>query len=83
MRFRYHVHPLKLETGHRNLTGSYVCASCRCAIIGSRFKEMNSHFGLCSQCYIEVKVPSTCNQEEYIFKEYDTDTEYKRLVLPH
>lgn len=59
---------LKLETGKRN--GSYVCATCRSAIIGSRFKEIESHFSLCSYCYSEGKVPSTSEQEEYIFREY-------------
>ncbi|KAL3514115.1 hypothetical protein ACH5RR_026832 [Cinchona calisaya] len=59
---------LKLETGNRN--GSYVCATCGYAIIGSRFKEIKSHFSLCSHCYSEGKVPSACQQEEYIFREY-------------
>ncbi|KAL3514118.1 hypothetical protein ACH5RR_026835 [Cinchona calisaya] len=59
---------LKLETGERN--GSYVCASCRYPIIGSRFKEIKSHFSLCSHCYSEGKVPPTINQVEFIFKEY-------------
>ncbi|XP_071924090.1 uncharacterized TPR repeat-containing protein At2g32450-like [Coffea arabica] len=59
---------LKLETGKRN--GSYVCATCRSAIIGSRFKEMESHFSLCGHCYSEGKVPSTSEQEEYVFREY-------------
>ncbi|CDP01041.1 unnamed protein product [Coffea canephora] len=58
---------LKLETGKRN--GSYVCATCRSAIIGSRFKEMESHFSLCGHCYSKGKVPSTSEQEEYVFRD--------------
>ncbi|KAL3840258.1 hypothetical protein ACJIZ3_024849 [Penstemon smallii] len=66
---------LKLETGDRNRHGSHVCATCRYKIIGSRFKEMKSHLSLCSQCYCEGKVPSSCKQEEYRFKEYANEAE--------
>ncbi|XP_009797690.1 putative TPR repeat-containing protein At1g05150 [Nicotiana tabacum] len=66
---------LKLEYGDRNRHGSHVCATCRYPIIGSRFKEIKSHFSLCSQCYSEGKVPPTSKQEEYRFKEYATESE--------
>ncbi|CAN4122932.1 unnamed protein product [Withania somnifera] len=66
---------LKLELGDRNRHGSQVCATCRYPIIGSRFKEIKSHFSLCSQCYSEGKVPPTSKQEEYRFKEYVTEAE--------
>ncbi|TMX01446.1 hypothetical protein EJD97_024486 [Solanum chilense] len=66
---------LKLETGDRNRHGSHVCATCRYPIIGSRFKEIKSHFSLCSQCYSEGKVPPTSKQEEYRFKEYASEAE--------
>ncbi|KAL3514116.1 hypothetical protein ACH5RR_026833 [Cinchona calisaya] len=57
----------KLEIGNRN--GSYVCASCRFAIIGPRYKEVRLHFSLCSLCYSERRVhPTYSNQEEYIFR---------------
>lgn len=66
---------LKLESGDRNRHGSHVCAICRYPIIGSRFKEIKSHFSLCSQCYSEGKVPPTSKQEEYRFKEYANEAE--------
>ncbi|KAK4487358.1 hypothetical protein RD792_006018 [Penstemon davidsonii] len=66
---------LRLENGDRNRHGRHVCATCRYPIIGSRFKEMKHRFSLCSQCYCEGKVPSTCKQEEYRFKEYANEAE--------
>ncbi|XP_022134545.1 uncharacterized TPR repeat-containing protein At1g05150-like [Momordica charantia] len=66
---------LKLETGDRNRHGNHVCTVCRYPIIGSRFKEIKSHFSLCNQCYSEGKVPPSCKQEEYRFKEYGSETE--------
>ncbi|KAK2990942.1 hypothetical protein RJ640_020919 [Escallonia rubra] len=66
---------LKLESGDRNRHGSHACAICRYPVIGSRFKEMKSHFSLCSQCYSEGKVPPTFKQEEYRFKEYASEAE--------
>lgn len=64
---------VKLETGDRNRHGKTMCAVCRYPIIGSRFKEIKSHFSLCNQCYSEGKVPSTFKQEEYRFKEYGNE----------
>lgn len=66
---------LKLENGDRCRHGSHVCGTCRYPIIGSRFKEMKSGFSLCAQCYSEGKVPSTCKQDEYRFKEYVNEAE--------
>ncbi|KAF3631010.1 putative kinesin-like protein NACK2-like isoform X1 [Capsicum annuum] len=66
---------LKLELGDRNRHGNHVCATCRYPIIGSRFKEIKSHFSLCSQCYSEGKVPPTSRLEEYRFKEYANESE--------
>ena len=66
---------VKLETGDRTRHGRYACSVCRYPIIGSRFKEMRSHFSLCNQCYSEGKVPSTFKQEEYRFKEYGSESE--------
>ncbi|WJX10807.1 hypothetical protein P8452_01486 [Trifolium repens] len=66
---------VKLETGDRNRHGKTMCSVCRYPIIGSRFKEIKSHFNLCNQCYSEGKVPSTFKQEEYRFKEYGNEGE--------
>ncbi|XP_072075086.1 uncharacterized TPR repeat-containing protein At1g05150 isoform X2 [Arachis hypogaea] len=66
---------VKLEAGDRNRHGNSVCAVCRYPIIGSRFKEIKSHFSLCNQCYSQGKVPSTFKQEEYRFKEYASESE--------
>ena len=66
---------MKLESGDRNRHGHYVCSVCRYPIIGSRFKEIKSHFSLCNQCYSEGKVPPAFKQDEYIFKEYGSEAE--------
>ncbi|KAK9136255.1 hypothetical protein Syun_015585 [Stephania yunnanensis] len=76
---------VKLETGDRIRQGYHVCSVCQYPIIGYRFKEVKSHFNLCSQCYSEGKVPSSFNQEEYKFKEYgakyESATEKSRHCL--
>ncbi|KAE8680392.1 ATP binding microtubule motor family protein, putative isoform 1 [Hibiscus syriacus] len=66
---------LKLETGDRNRHGRQVCSVCRYPVIGSRFKEVKSHFSLCNQCYSEGKVPPSFKQDEYKFKEYGSEAE--------
>ncbi|KAK8585153.1 hypothetical protein V6N13_139091 [Hibiscus sabdariffa] len=66
---------LKLETGDRNRHEDHVCSVCRYPIIGSRFKEIKSHFSLCNQCYSEGKVPPNYKQDEYKFKEYGKEAE--------
>ncbi|KAE8731379.1 ATP binding microtubule motor family protein, putative isoform 1 [Hibiscus syriacus] len=66
---------LKLETGDRNRHGRQVCSVCRYPVIGSRFKEVNSLFSLCNQCYSEGKVPPSFKQDEYKFKEYGSEAE--------
>ncbi|KAK1391663.1 ATP binding microtubule motor family protein [Heracleum sosnowskyi] len=66
---------LKHETGDRNRHGKHACAICRYPIIGSRFKEMKSHFTLCSKCYSEGKVPPNSKKEEYRFKEYASESD--------
>ncbi|KAH1030305.1 hypothetical protein J1N35_046181 [Gossypium stocksii] len=66
---------LKLENGDRNRHGRWVCAVCRYPVIGSRFREVKSHFSLCNQCYSEGKVPPSFKQDEYKFKEYGSEAE--------
>ena len=66
---------VRLEAGDRNRHGRHVCSVCRYPIIGSRFKETKGHFSLCNQCYSEGKVPSSCKQEEYSFKEYGSESQ--------
>ncbi|KAF7140980.1 hypothetical protein RHSIM_Rhsim06G0014300 [Rhododendron simsii] len=61
---------VKLESVDRNRHGNHVCSVCRYPFIGSRLKEMKSHFSLSSQCYSEGKVPPTFKLEEYKFKKY-------------
>lgn len=56
---------------HRSLSlGWITCAVCSYTITGLRFKEVKSHFNLCSQCYSEGKVPATATQDEFCFKEF-------------
>ncbi|GMH16688.1 hypothetical protein Nepgr_018529 [Nepenthes gracilis] len=64
---------VSLENGDRTRHGSHVCSVCRYPILGSRFKEINSGFNLCNQCYSEGKVPSAATLEGYTFKEYGTE----------
>lgn len=66
---------VKLESGDRIRHDRHSCSTCRYPIIGSRFKETKHGFSLCSKCYSEGKVPSTCKQEEYRFKEYGRESE--------
>ncbi|GMI82571.1 hypothetical protein like AT1G05150 [Hibiscus trionum] len=66
---------LKLETKDRNRHEHHVCSVCRYPIIGSRFKEVKSHFSFCNQCYSEGKVPPNFKQDEYKFKEYGKEAE--------
>ncbi|KAJ6412070.1 EF HAND FAMILY PROTEIN putative EXPRESSED-RELATED [Salix viminalis] len=66
---------VKLESGDRNRHGNCVCSVCRYPVIGSRFKEIKSHFSLCNQCYSEGKVSSAFKQDEYKFKEYGSEAE--------
>ncbi|XWS14506.1 hypothetical protein CRYUN_Cryun35bG0015500 [Craigia yunnanensis] len=53
---------LKLETGDRNHHGHHVCSVCCYPLIGSRFKEVKSHFSLCNQCYSEERFPLALNK---------------------
>ncbi|CAM6092347.1 unnamed protein product [Calypogeia fissa] len=64
----------KLEVGDRIRHQGKSCAVCSYPIIGSRFKEINANFNLCSMCYSEGKVPTSFKQDEYRFKEYGADT---------
>ncbi|GAB2291822.1 hypothetical protein Dimus_026073 [Dionaea muscipula] len=67
---------LRLELGDRKRHGRQVCSVCRYPIIGSRFREVKTHFSLCNQCYSDGKVPSSAAKlEEYRFKEYETESE--------
>eukprot|EP00252_Welwitschia_mirabilis_P015609 TRINITY_DN3445_c0_g1_i1.p1 TRINITY_DN3445_c0_g1~~TRINITY_DN3445_c0_g1_i1.p1 ORF type:complete len:855 (+),score=209.89 TRINITY_DN3445_c0_g1_i1:211-2775(+) len=66
---------VKLETGDRVRHGRLQCAVCLYPIIGPRFKEVSSHFNLCSICYSQGKVPVADKQQEYRFKEYGSETE--------
>lgn len=66
---------VRLETGDRVRHGGYVCSVCRYPIIGSRFKEVKAHFNLCNQCYSEGKVPSSVKQEEFSFREYQSEAD--------
>lgn len=61
---------VKLEAGDRARQCKHSCAVCRYRISGLMFKEMTSHFSLCSSCYCECKVPLALQKEEYKFKEY-------------
>ncbi|KAG5542927.1 hypothetical protein RHGRI_015875 [Rhododendron griersonianum] len=66
---------VKVESVDRNCHGNHVFSVCRYPVIGSRFKEMKSHFSLSSQCYSEGKVPPTFKLEEYKFKKYASASE--------
>ncbi|KAF3784800.1 putative TPR repeat-containing protein [Nymphaea thermarum] len=66
---------VQLENIDRVRHGNHSCSICRYPIIGPRFKEMTSNFSLCSVCYSEGKVPSSCKQEVYRFKEYESEAE--------
>ncbi|KAF5196107.1 Calcium-binding tetratricopeptide family protein [Thalictrum thalictroides] len=66
---------VKLESGDRVRHCHFSCSVCRYPISGSCFKEMKSHFNLCSQCYSEGKVPSAYKQDTYSFKEYESEAD--------
>lgn len=65
---------VKLESGDRMRHGRHICSVCRYPLVGSRFKEVKTGFSLCNQCYSEGKVPSSVKLEEYMFKEYETES---------
>ncbi|KAG0488032.1 hypothetical protein HPP92_006843 [Vanilla planifolia] len=61
---------LKLERGERVQNSRHSCRACRCRINSIAFKEMKAGFSLCTECYIECKVPLAFEgEEEYRFKE--------------
>ncbi|MCO5604942.1 hypothetical protein L7F22_059117 [Adiantum nelumboides] len=65
----------RLETEDRVRHGRQTCSVCSYPIVGPRFKEVRSSFSLCSFCYSTGKVPLISRQEEYYFKEYNSEVE--------
>ncbi|KAH7284042.1 hypothetical protein KP509_34G037500 [Ceratopteris richardii] len=66
---------VKLEATDRIRHDRQVCTICRYPITGPWFKEVTFSFNLCSMCYTEGKVPLSAKQEEYCFKEYNSEVE--------
>lgn len=66
---------VRLEMEDRVRHGRQTCSVCSYPIIGPRFKEVRSNFSLCSFCYSTGKVPLMARQEEYYFKEYNSEVE--------
>lgn len=65
----------KLEMGDRVRHGRQTCSVCSYPIVGPRFKEVKANFSLCSFCYSAGKVPVAAKQEEFYFKEYNSEVE--------
>eukprot|EP00245_Coleochaete_scutata_P009579 TRINITY_DN3182_c0_g1_i1.p1 TRINITY_DN3182_c0_g1~~TRINITY_DN3182_c0_g1_i1.p1 ORF type:complete len:818 (+),score=193.10 TRINITY_DN3182_c0_g1_i1:87-2540(+) len=65
---------LKLEHSDRIRHNSLTCSVCAYSIIGLRYREVHVHFNLCSMCYSEGKVPAQYKREDYVFKEFSTET---------
>ncbi|KAK3252396.1 hypothetical protein CYMTET_38302 [Cymbomonas tetramitiformis] len=69
----------KIESFDRFRHHGMICAATGYHIVGPRYHCVNGNFDLCASSYAAHLVPTTSKFEEYIFKEYLSESSTKKL----